>query len=288
MGNKKNQILKSIQVYAIITLGLFIHALGVTAFLIPAEIVGGGMSGVATLVYFATGIKVGYTYLAINIVLILLAIKALGASFGIKTIYSVVMVSIFLNLQQQIITKPIIHETFMAAILGGLLAGVGVGLVFSRGGSTGGTDIIAMLINKIRPVSPGKIILYCDLIIISSSYFIFNSLEIMVYGFVSVGVVGYTIDLVLNGLKQSVQIIIISRKQDEIAAEISEKLNRGVTVLNGEGYYSKQEAKVLLTIVRRNEAHKVNQIIKRIDSAAFISQGAVMGVYGQGFDEIRG
>lgn len=270
------------------TLGLFINALGWTAFLIPGEIVGGGVSGIAALIFYATGIPAGYSFLAINGMLVLIAIKMLGANFGIKTIYSVVMISFFLSLQQKFITEPIIHEAFMATILGALMAGAGVGIVFSQGGSTGGTDIIAMIINKYRNISPGKIILYCDILIIGSSYFLFESMEKLVYGFVSMGVVSYTIDLVLNGSKQSVQILIVSKQYEKIAENIATKMNRGITILNGEGWYSHTPQKLIMTIVRKHEAQRIHRIVKEIDTEAFISQGAVMGAYGKGFDEIRG
>lgn len=287
LKNKAN-IAKQVRVYGIITLGLFLHALGWTAFLIPGEIVSGGMGGVAAIIYYATEIPMGYTYLAINAVLILIAIKGLGANFGVKTIYSVSMVAVFLNLQQKFITEPIVLEGFMSTVLGGALAGAGVGLVLSQGGSTGGTDIIAMLINKYKPVSPGKIILYCDIIIISSSYFLFKSIESLVYGFVTIAVVGYTIDLILNGLKQSMQIMIISKEWEKIADIINSRIDRGVTVIHGQGWYSKQETQILMTIVRRHEAQRIHRIVKEVDPEAFISQGAVVGAYGKGFDEIRG
>lgn len=284
----KSKLWMQIKVYAIITFGLFLHALGWTAFLLPGEIVSGGMGGVAAIVFYATNIPMGYTYLGINAVLILIAIKALGANFGIKTIYSVVMVAIFLNLQQKLITEPIVLEGFMSTVLGGALAGAGVGIVLSQGGSTGGTDIIAMLINKYRSVSPGKVILYCDIFIIGSSYFLFNSIEKLVYGYVTIAVVSYSIDLVLNGLKQSLQIMIISKHWEKIADSINSRIDRGVTVLHGEGWYAKEETQVLMTIVRRHEVQRVNRIIKEIDPEAFITQGQVVGAYGKGFDEIRG
>ena len=286
--NTTINIWKEIRVYTIMTLGLFIHALGWTAFLIPGEIVGGGVSGMAATIFYATGINAGYIFLAINAVLIIIAIKMLGASFGIKTIYSVAMISLFLALQQTFITEPIIKETFMATVLGGLLAGAGIGIVFTQGGSTGGTDIIAMIITKYRNTSPGKVILYCDIIIIGSSYFLFQSMEKLVYGFVMMGIVAYTVDLVLNGSKQSVQMMIFSKKYDEIAEKITNQANRGVTLIDGEGWYTKSPTKIIITIVRKNEAPMVNSIVKAADPNAFISQGQVMGVFGEGFDRIKG
>lgn len=284
----KSIILKEIRTYFIITIGLFLHALGWTAFLLPSKIVSGGIGGVSAIIFYSSGLPIGYSYFGINIVLIAIAIKILGKNFGIKTIYSVIVISLFMNLQQRIITHPIITEAFMATVLGGILCGAGVGIAFSQGGSTGGTDIIAMIINKYRSTTPGKVILYCDILIIASSLLLFKSIEKLVYGYVAIAVVAYTIDLILNGIKQSVQIMIISKDYEKIADSINQKVNRGVTVLNGLGWYSKQNTSIIMTIVRRHEVYKINQIVKEIDPSAFISQAAVMGAYGQGFEEIRG
>jgi uncharacterized membrane-anchored protein YitT (DUF2179 family) len=281
-------IWSQIRSYSIVTLGLFTYALGWTAFLLPAKIVGGGIGGLAASIFYASDSPAGYPYLVINGVLILIAIKMLGASFGVKTIYSVIMIAVFLNIQQKFITEPIITEVFMATLLGGLLGGAGFGLVFTQGGSTGGTDIIAMIINKYHNTSPGKVILYCDLIIIGSSYFLFQSMEKLVYGFVTMGIVAYTIDLILNGSKQSIQIMIFSKHHEIIAEKISNEIHRGVTILHGEGWYSKNPTKVIVTIVRKNEAQLVISIVNAVDPQAFISQGQVMGVYGEGFEKIRG
>ena len=285
---RNTKLFNQIRTFTIITVGLFIHALGWTAFLIPSEIVSGGVGGISAMTFYSLDIPAGYTYLAINSVLIVIAIKMLGASFGIKTIFSVITMSLFLTLQQKFITAPIITDTFMASVLGALLAGTGIGIVLSQGGSTGGTDIIAMIVNKYRNTSPGKVILYCDIVIIGSSYFLFESMEKLVYGFVTMGIVAYTIDLVLNGTKQSIQLMIFSKNHSAIAEKISSEIDRGLTILNGEGWYSKNPMKVIVTIVRRNEAPKVLKIVKSVDPDAFISQGQVMGVYGEGFDEIRG
>ncbi len=285
---KKSNIRSQIRGLAIVTFGLLMNSLGWTAFLMPGEIVGGGISGVAALIFYATGIPAGYPYLLINVILIGVAIKMLGANFGIKTIYSVIVLAVFLTVFQKVITEPIIKDAFMATILGSLLAGAGVGIVFSQGGSTGGTDIIAMIVNKYRNISPGKVILYCDVFIIGSSYILFQSMEKLVYGFVMMGVVAYTIDLVLNGSKQSIQITIFSKSSNSIAEKIVNEISRGVTVINGEGYFTKTPTKILITVVRKNEAPLVHRIVKEVDPDAFISQGQVMGVYGKGFDEIRG
>jgi uncharacterized membrane-anchored protein YitT (DUF2179 family) len=169
-----------------------------------------------------------------------------------------------------------------------MMGGVGIGLVFSRGGSTGGTDIIAMIINKYRNISPGRIIMYCDVIIIGSSYFLVHSLDKMVYGFVSMAVVSYTLDAYLSGSNASAQIFIFSNKYDEIADFINQESRRGVTVLNGTGWFTQQDVKVILTVVRKKETSVLFRKVKEIDPDAFLSMGSVMGVYGEGFDKIKG
>ncbi|HYX07535.1 MAG TPA: YitT family protein, partial [Bacteroidales bacterium] len=272
----------------IITFGLFLNALGWTAFLIPAEITGGGSSGVATLIFYATGLPVGISFLIINVFLVIFAIKMLGARFGIKTIYAVVVLSVFLAVLQQAITEPIIKENFMSAVIGGILAGAGVGIVFTQGGSTGGTDIIAMIVNKYKNISPGRVILYLDVLIISSSYLLFHSIEKMVYGYVTMGVASYVIDMVLSGSKQSFQIFIFSREHEKIADRLGTEVGRGITILDGKGWYSKEPVKLLMIMVRKHESNHVFRIVKEVDNKAFISVGSIMGVYGEGFEHIRG
>ncbi len=273
--------------YTIITLGLFINALAWTAFIIPSEIVGGGITGLSVLIFYATGFPVGITFFAINIVLIIMGIKNLGLSFGIRTIYGTIVLSVFLGILQQFITEPVVSDKFMAAIIGGILGGGSVGLVFSQGGSTGGTDIIAMIINKYRNISHGKLIMSMDVFIISSSWFLFQSIEVMVYGVVVMGVASYAIDMVLMGHRQSVQMFIFSKKPDLIAEQIANEIGRGVTLINGKGWYSKADTTILMVVVRRYENNRVFRTIKTIDPDAFISISKVMGVYGQGFDPIR-
>ncbi len=282
-----SKFLKSLKAYSIITLGLFINALGWTAFLIPAEITGGGMTGVATLIFYATGVPVWIPYLIINVVLILISIKVLGRNFGVKTVYATLVLTLFFSILQKIIVEPIITEGFMSSVVGGIMAGVGVGIVFSQGGSTGGTDIIAMIINKYRNISPGKIILYADVIIISSSFLIFKSIEKIVYGYVTMAVTAYAIDLVLTGAKRTVQLFIFSKMYEKIAEKIAIDVNRGITMIDGKGWYSKKESKILMVLVKKQESNNILRIIKEIDPDAFISVNSVMGVYGRGFDRIK-
>lgn len=282
-----NKYLKYFKTYSIIIIGLFINALGWTAFLIPAKITGGGVTGIATLIFYATDIPVWVFYLGINAVLILISVKVLGKSFGLKTIFATGVLTIFFSVLQGLITEPIVNENFMSAVIGGILAGAGVGIVFSQGGSTGGTDIIAMIINKYRNVSPGKTILYLDVIIIASSFLIFGSIEKIVYGYVTMSVTAYSIDLILTGAKRTVQLFIFSKNYEEIASKIAIDMNRGITLIDGTGWYSKQDSKIIMVLVKKQESNSLLRIIKDVDPEAFISVNSVMGVYGKGFDRIK-
>jgi uncharacterized membrane-anchored protein YitT (DUF2179 family) len=257
-------------------------------FLIPAEITGGGLTGVSSLLFYAFELRVGVTYLIMNGLLIVLGIRFLGKSFGLKTIFATIVLSLFLSIFEGIITEPIVDENFMSAVVGGILAGAGVGLTISQGGSTGGTDIIAMMINKYKNISPGKILLYLDILIISSSYLVFQSIEKMVYGYVSMAVTAYTIDMVLTGAKRTVQMFILSKKYEIIANRVGTEVRRGITILNGKGWYTQEESKILMILVRKQESNHILKIIKETDPDAFISLGNVMGVYGSGFERIRG
>ena len=207
---------KQFKSYLIIAIGLFIGSLGWTGFLIPSEIVGGGVTGIASIIFFATGFKVGYSVFIINGLLLIAGMRVLGFGFGIKTIFATFVLSFFLWFLQSIITEPLVSDRFMCAIIGGIMAGASAGIILSQGGSTGGTDIIAMMINKYRNYSPGQLLLALDLIIISSSYFLSNSIEQVVYGFVAMGVSAYCVDMVIEGSKQSVQIFIFTKKYEKI------------------------------------------------------------------------
>ncbi len=283
----KYPFLLTIKTYSIITLGLFINALAWSAFLLPSEIVGGGVTGIAALVYYSSGFPVGATFLLINVVLLIFGIRRLGLKFGIKTVYAIVVLSFFLTLLSPYFTEPIVSDRFMSAIIGGILSGVSIGMVFTQGGSTGGTDIIAMLINKYRNITPGRIILLIDIVIISSSYFVFQSIETIVYGYVAMAITSYSIDMLLMGHRQSVQMFIFSRNHEDIAKRIANDIGRGVTLVNAKGWYSKEDGCLLMVVVRRYETSDVYRTIKEIDPEAFITVSNVMGVFGKGFDPIK-
>jgi len=284
MGKK---IFSLIQIYTVMVIGLALYAFGVTAFLLPEKITAGGVTGISMLIFYATGLPMGYPYFAINTFLVILAIRILGTSFGLKTIFSMVVISLLFNIMQVLIKEPLIKDMFLSSVLGGILCGVGLGITFNQGGSTGGTDIIAMIINKYRNVSPGKIILYCDVIIITSSFLVLSSVEKLVYGYVTMWIVAYSIDAFLTGAQQSVQLFIFSEKYEQIADFINTESRRGLTIIEGTGWYTKKQVKMIMTVVRKRESPQIFQKIIEIDPEAFISQGSVMGVYGKGFDEIR-
>ncbi|MBI9060739.1 MAG: YitT family protein [Marinilabiliaceae bacterium] len=283
----KTAILKEIRSYLFLTIGLGIGTLGWTGFLIPAKIVGGGLTGIATILYFITGWDIGLTSLIINVFLILLAIRVLGASFGVKTIYCVLVLAGFLSFLRPLFEEPIVSELMMNAIIGGILGGLGGGIVFVNGGSTGGVDIIAMIINKYKNISLGRLLLAMDVLIISSSYFLFQSIETMVYGYMTMAILAYTVDMVISGNKQTVQFFIISNKHEKIRKSVIFDANRGLTVMHATGGYSGEDVKVLMVIGRKSESQVIFRIVKEIDPEAFITMGNVMGVYGKGFDKIK-
>jgi len=281
-------LIQEVQDYVIIVFGLLLYSFGWTGFLLPNQITTGGVTGIAALVFFASKIPVGVTYFCINGVLLLFSVKILGFKFSVKTIINVVILTFLLSVFQTIIKEPLVKgEPFMSCVLGGVLCGIGLGLVFNFKGSTGGTDIIALIIHKYRNVSIGKGLLICDLLIICSSYFIFHHIEKIVYGLVVMGVTSYTVDMVLNDARQSVQFFIFSDKYEEIADTIIEQAHRGCTLLDGTGWYTKKTSKVIVVMAKKNESVTIFRLVKNIDPTAFISQSSVSGVYGNGFEQIK-
>lgn len=276
--------------WIMITIGLFMYALAWKGLLLPHQITGGGATGVAALAYYATGIPMFAIYLSINLVLLLVAIKLIGWQFSFRTIVGVGILTFFLSVIPEFDRGFFVNENegFMATVLGGLMMGAGVGLVFLNNGSSGGTDIIAKVVNKYRNITPGRAILYTDVLIISSSYFLeFGSIEKIVYGLTTLAISTIAIDMVINGVRQSVQFFIFSKNYDEIATRINIDMHRGVTILDGMGWYSKEPMKVVTVVVRKNESISIFRIVKEIDPNAFISQASVIGVYGEGFDVIK-
>ena len=286
---QKNSMWFLIKDHLFIILGSFIYAFAWAGFLIPNKLTIGGAPGIGSILYYAFGFPdINVTYAVINVVLLLLALKILGKKFCLRTIFGVFFCWLFLFLLPKFIDHAIVeNQPFMSAIIGGILCGVGVGMVFISNGSTGGTDIVAAIVNKYRNITFGRMYLYTDAIIISSSYFVYHSVEEVIYGYIILCIMTYVCDMVINGIRASVQLLIFSDKWEELANHINEDLHRGVTVLDGMGWYSKKPRKVLVVLVKRTEANSLNRMIKMIDPQAFISQSSVLGVYGQGFDKIK-
>lgn len=274
--------------YLVITVGLMLFSIGFTGFIMPNEIVVGGLGGVGLLLKYAFGLPVFMTFLVGNGLMMVVAWFVLGKGYVFKALYGVVGVTLLMAVAENLITEAIIHtDPLIASIIGAVFSGTGLGLVYTRNASTGGTDILGAIITKYRYISMGRGLLYIDLIIVSSSYILFQSFEKIIYGLIVVSVMYYTVDLVINGARQSVQFIIFSTRYNEIASHVNSELNRGCTVLEGTGWYSQQPQKVLIILARKTESTSIFRLVKRIDENAFISQSNVVGVYGKGFDQMK-
>lgn len=287
--NKFHKVYYSIQDYLMIIFGTILYGFGFNAFILSNEIVTGGVSGICALIFFTTSIPVSLSYFVINVVLLAIAFKILGIKFLIKTIFGVICLSASLSFFEWLLNNnPILDgQPFMSIVIGAFLCGSGLGLIFSANGSTGGTDIIGAIVNKYKNISIGRALLLCDFIIISSSFFLFHNIDKIVFGFVEMFVSNYILDLVLNGNRQSVQFLIFSKKYNEIADCIIHDLDRGCTILDGVGGYSKEPVKVIVLLAKKSESVAIFRLVKDIDSEAFISQSIVRGVYGEGFDHIK-
>ncbi|GHT39194.1 membrane protein [Bacteroidia bacterium] len=285
----RRTVVREIQDDFFILIGLCLYAFGWTGFFLPAEITTGGVTGIGALLRYATGIPaiMPMTYFGINALLLVFAIRIFGFKFSFKTICCVILMTFLLAFLQSVITKPLVNsEAFMSCILGGAICGCGIGIVINYKGSTGGTDIIALIINKYYHISIGKAMLICDVLIISSSYLIFQSVDKIVYGLVAMAASSYAVDMVINGARQSEQFMIFSEKYDLIATEIN-KLHRGCTVLDGVGWYTQKGVKVIVVLVKKSEALTIMRIVNDIDPTAFISQCMTRGVYGEGFGALK-
>lgn len=287
---KNNHVLSVIWDYVLITLGSIIFCLAWTSFLIPNGLASGGMTGLCTIIQYGTGIPVGVTYPIINVLLLILAFFSLGKSFGFKTVYVIVFTSILFEVlprfpQLEVLNIP---DKLLVALVGAIMESVGIGIVLLKGGSTGGTDIIAMIINKYWPISPGKVYLYSDIFIIALLLFVPGMGVVdMIYAYVVMITFSFGVDFVLLGNKSSVQILVFSSKYKEIADHIINDVHRGVTALQSVGWYSQKESKVLLIIARKQQMNEVVSEIKEIDRNAFISISTANSVYGEGFEELK-
>ena len=320
----KKTAITQIKEWLMVTLGILIYVMGWVIFLIPNNLVGGGVSGISSMIQYATQgvIQMGYSYFVLNAILMAAAVIILGMGFGAKTFYAIILASLAMRFMPGVIPDSIINTLaiqngkLMSVLMGGLMAGIGIGMSISNGGSTGGTDIIALIYTKYHNVSPGKVILFLDFIIIVSSL-VFPSyvadvdpetgvalmdadgkplthlmpfadkITTVVYGLILVTVNSYVLDMYISGSQQSVQLFILSKHYEQIADSITQDLHRGVTVLDGHGWYTKQDTKVLMVLTRKTDLNLLLKYIKQIDSHAFLSVSSVNGVYGKGFDTIK-
>lgn len=281
--------------YLFITFGLVLYSLGWAGFLIPNKITTGGVTGISAIVYYATGIPIQNTYVIINVVLLIFALKILGWKFCLKTIYGIGVLYLLLWYLQKVIVDDqgralslVGDEPFMACIIGATLCGIGLGIAFTHNGSTGGTDIISAIVNKYKDVSFGRMTMLCDICIISSSSFIPGyTIGKVMFGFTTLIIIGTAIDYVINNVRQSVQFFIFSKEYEKISDAIVQQAHRGVTVLNGMGWYSKNSTKVIVVMAKKSESTNIFRLVKAIDPHAFISQSAVIGVFGEGFDKLK-
>ncbi len=292
---KKQSMWSAVRPYLIITFGMLIYAFAATGFLVPHKIVGGGATGISTVLFYLFGIPVGVGYFLVNIILLIIAMKVLGPKFGVKTIFAIAVGSLFLGIMQPLMPVDGIlpDEKFMSTIIAPMLTGVGIGLSITVGGSTGGTDIIAMLVTKYHNVSPGRVLMVADFCVIAMTLLIYDPLDReafggLIYGYVMMGIVSFTVDYVLTGKTQSAQLFIFSEKYDEIARELTNQVHRGVTLIDAKGWYSGQEKKVIMIVARKYEASEVLRIARQIDANVFMTMAPVMGVFGKGFEEVKG
>ena len=290
----RQKLFDQIHDYFFISLGCFIYCCGFCLFMLPYEFTPGGMTGVSAIIFYATGIPSQYSYFAINAVLLGIGLKVLGFKFFTKTIFATINITVFLGLIQEFIrqpdgTFPMVagDQSFMAAVLGACIEGAALALVFINNGSTGGTDIIAAIVNKYKNFSMGRVLMWLDFCIVSSSYFVFHDWNKVVTGYVILIISMLLVDYTMSSASQSVQFTIISDKHEEIAQKINDEVKRGVTELYGEGWYSKQQRRVLIVMARRRESLEIFRLIKYIDSNAFVTMTKVVGVYGEGFDHIK-
>ena len=288
--------------YFFITLGLVMYTIAFTVFLMPYQIVAGGVTGLSAIIYYATGFHLENTYIIINGILLVVALKILGFKFMVKTIYAIFALYFLLIFAQNALPTqenglPIKllgeGQDFMSMIIGCALTGIGLATVFLHNGSTGGTDIIAASINKYHNVSLGSVLIAVDFCIIGSCMFFpqfgtyIERAHKVMFGFCVMAMENFVLDYVMNARRESVQFLIFTRKWQEIANAIGTEMNHGVTILDGHGWYTGQEIKVLCILAKKRESVYIFRLIKMIDPQAFVSQSAVIGVYGEGFDEMK-
>ena len=316
-------ILVGIKEYILMTFGMFCYAFGWLMCVLPAGGMGGGAAGLATLINAilpssVTGfLTIGTLVFIINCVLLILGVIIVGWKFGIKTLYCILMMSVMFNLVESCLEPDLMVNMLkgvdawrlLLVVLGAASCGLGIAVAFMQGGSTGGTDIVAMIINRFRTVSYGKVLLMTDCGILISSVFlttvvtVANSADVielttieplsslafarMIYGFIMIAVIGYTVDFVQSGNQQSNQIMIFCKDYEGMANMIMTKANRGATLIDAMGSYSKTPSKAVMVVCRKRDTSTILKFVREEDPSAFITVGSVMGVYGQGFDALN-
>ena len=284
----KAAVWKEVRDYLLLAIGMMSYCIGWAVFLLPNNITTGGIAGVSSLLFWGLQIPVNLSYFIINAFLLLFALKILGWRFCVKTVYGVTILTVGLTLFSQFYhARLLADQPFMAAIIGAVFCGSGVGLGLAANGSTGGTDIIAAIVNKYRDITLGRVILFCDIIIISSSYFVLKDFERVIYGYVVLYVTAFCIDQVINSMRRSVQFFIISDRWKEIGHRINREPHRGCTVIDAQGFYSGKEVKMLFVLAKKRQSDLIFRLINEVDPHAFVSQSAVIGVYGEGFDRFK-
>ena len=279
---------KTIKEYSVMAFALALYVFSWTAFLIPNQITGGGVTGMSTILNYAFGFPVSYSYLILNAILLIAGTIIMGKGFGFKTIYCILVSTIYFEFFPLIPWVSNIDDNLINSIVGGAMSAVGIALVFTQGGSTGGIDIIALVINKYKEVSPGKVFMISDFLIISSILLLPDkSLQDIVYGYVVTVAFSYTVDQLLTGSKQSVQMLIITSKYNELADKLCYELNKGVTAINSVGWYKKSESMIIMVVTKKSNMYEVMATVKEIDNKAFLTVSTVMGVYGEGFEEVK-
>lgn len=287
---KPNKTLTVLWDYFIMTVGSLIFCMSWTSFLIPNGLASGGLTGLCTIIQYGTGIPVGWTYPMLNCLLLILGFLSLGKAFGFKTIYVIALTSVLFEVLPKFPQLEVtnIPDILLVAIVGAALEALGIGIILLRGGSTGGTDIVAMMINKYWPVSPGRVYIYTDVFIIALLLLVPGKGVVdMIYAYVVMLGFSFGVDFVMLGRKSSVQLLVFSARYQDIADHIINNVHRGVTALQSVGWYSGKESKVLLIILRKNQMNEVVNEIKKIDNKAFISVSSAASVYGEGFEEIK-
>ncbi|MBO6117101.1 MAG: YitT family protein [Bacteroidales bacterium] len=295
----KISVWKTLRIYLSIALGISLYVIAWTVFLIPNHIVGGGVVGLASVIYIITSeaIPVGVSNLAINAILFCFGLYFLGKKFAISNIFGILVTSFWFMLFQQWLAIQNIPELIklsqtldpaVCSLIGGVMSGIGIGIVLSNGGNSGGSDVVALILNKFYNVSLGSVIMVADALVIFSSIIIpGNDITEIVYGFLVLASYTFTIDYIVDGRKQTYKILIFSKKNEELADIIGNKIHRGVTFLNASGWYSKQDVKILMVVVHRTEKVQLMHFVKAVDPEAFMTVEKTEGVFGKNFDTIK-